>query len=390
MKSKLKMMKPRRPSDSGELSGEPGERHLQFLLSHGPGIIYALDVPDFTVTFISRNVADLLGYEAEEILVSGFWLAHVHPDDLTLVDRAFTALRAEGRHTYEYRFLHDDGTYHWMYDEMRLMPGSGGQPAEIFGVWLDVTQRRRAEEELRQAREETELAHRAKSELLAHMSHELRTPLSSILGFSELLADGSCGAVSDRQAQFLENILTSGHDLLGLINDLLDLVEIEAGRATLELADVDVGPLLADILDASQAMAVKAGLRLDHRLEHLLPMVRVEPRRFKQMLLNLLSNAIKLTPRGGTIAVHVRRRQTIRPGGGGAEMPGPWLAIAVTDSGPGIAAAAQPGVGLGLALTERLARSHGGLVWAESAGPGHGSTFVLALPVCSGGEDPVS
>jgi len=523
------------------------ERHLRFLLSYGPGIIYALDSVDLTVTFISGNVAELVGYEVEQFLVSGFWLAKVHPQDLLLVDAALKGLRAEGRHTYEYRFLHSDGTYHWMYDQMRLVPGTGGQPAEVFGVWLDVTPRRRVQEELRvtqehvrrilaaspamiyslrvagnsvapawisdnitpllgymprecfekpwwkngvhpadlaqaratqirfllegqgvqeyrfrhkdgryvwlrdesrvvrwitgeaaevvgswsdvterraaeealhsaertfqagqsQAKEDAERANRAKSEFLAHMSHELRTPLTSILGFSELLADGSSGAVNDQQALYLENIQTSGRDLLSLVNDLLDLVKIEAGRVELELVDVRVGPLITDIIDAMQAMAIKAGLRLTHELAHSLPAVRVDPRRFKQMLLNLLSNAIKFTPRDGSIDVHVARKEAIRPRGA-AEIPGSWLTIAVTDSGVGIAPedldrlfmafeqiagarpAAQPGTGLGLALTRRLAWHHGGHVWVESAGLHQGSTFVLALPVCDSVEDQAS
>jgi len=507
------------------------ERHLRFLLSYGPGIIYALDSVDFTVTFISENVTELVGYQVAQFLASGFWLTKVHPKDLPLVDDAFKALRAEGRHTYEYRFLHSDGTYHWMYDAMRLMPGAGGQLAEVFGVWLDITPQRRAQEELRaaearlaqgfdttpdavvmtnldhtlvylngsarslfgigaeddlasrrffgfqpawaaqnvaehglpmalaagvwtgesailtsagreipvllqillhsgtrpeeqmlsfiardiseikrveaelrKAKDEAERANRAKSEFLSNMSHELRTPLTSILGFSELLADGSCGEVNDQQELYLENIQTSGRDLLGLVNDLLDLVKIEAGRIDLELVDVQVGPFIADIVDAMQAMAAKAGLALTHHLEPSLPEVRVDPRRFKQMLLNLLSNAIKFTPGGGRVDVHVQVKKTIQPRGS-VKIPGTWLAIAVTDSGVGIALedldrlflafeqvagkqpAARPGTGLGLALTRRLARYHGGHVWVESAGLNRGSTFVLALPVHHTGEE---
>jgi PAS domain S-box-containing protein len=275
--------------------------------------------------------------------------------------------------------------------------GFGPDERLLAFLALDISALKAAENELRLTKEAAERANHAKTDFLSLISHELRTPLNSILGFAEMLADGIGGEVSGRQQSFLENILTSGRDLLGLINDLLDLVKIEAGKVELEAYAMDVGSLVEDIVGAFRTIAGNAGLRLDVEIERPLPMAQVDARRFKQMLLNYLSNAVKFTPPGGAIRVRTRSvgampQQSLPP------RPGSWLVVEVEDTGAGIAAEdfsrlfeafeqlgtrnfGQPGTGLGLALTRRLAELHGGLVWAESAGRGQGSTFAFALPM---------
>jgi PAS domain S-box-containing protein len=288
--------------------------------------------------------------------------------------------------------------------------GFGPEERLLAFLALDISAQKEAESELRLTKEAAERANHAKTDFLSLISHELRTPLTSILGFAEMLADGIGGELTPRQQSFLENILTSGRDLLGLINDLLDLVKIEAGKVELEAYAMDVGSLVEDITGAFTAIAGNAGLHLEVEIERPLPMVQVDARRFKQMLLNYLSNAVKFTPSGGTIRVRTRSvgaipatplttstalaavEQSLK------SRPGSWLVVEVEDSGAGIAAEdfnrlfeafeqlgtrnfGQPGTGLGLALTRRLAELHGGLVWAESAGRGEGSTFAFALPM---------
>jgi PAS domain S-box-containing protein len=298
--------------------------------------------------------------------------------------------------------------------ELQVLYHEGFGPDErlLAFLALDISAQKDAERELLLNKEAAERANHAKTDFLSLISHELRTPLTSILGFAEMLSDGIGGEVTSRQQSFLENILTSGRDLLGLINDLLDLVKIEAGKVELEAYAMDVGSLVEDIVGAFQAIAGNAGLRLEVEIQRPLPMAQVDARRFKQMLLNYLSNAVKFTPQGGVIRVRARVVGAGSAGlaglvgsagaaGSQQKLPlrsGSWLVIEVEDTGAGIAAEdfsrlfeafeqlgtrnfGQPGTGLGLALTRRLAELHGGLVWAESAGRGQGSSFAFALPM---------
>jgi signal transduction histidine kinase len=229
------------------------------------------------------------------------------------------------------------------------------------------------------------------------MSHELRTPLNSILGFAGLLEDGSCGPLNALQTQYLQDILHSSRHLLTLINDLLDLAQVEAGRIDLEPVEIEVSPFLSDITREAQAVAGAAGLGLRQEVDPHLPLLAVDPRRLKQMVLILLSNAIQFSPPGSEVVVSARLADRIRPGGA-SPLAGPWLAIGVRDHGVGIepqhvdlvfrafeqvpgSQKVCSGTGLGLSLIRRLAQLHDGHVWAESPGPGRGSTFFLALPV---------
>jgi GAF domain-containing protein/HAMP domain-containing protein len=230
-----------------------------------------------------------------------------------------------------------------------------------------------------------EIANKHKSEFLANMSHELRTPLNAIIGFSEVLLERLFGDLNVKQDDYLKDIHSSGKHLLSLINDILDLSKIEAGRMELEPSRVDVDTAIANALTLIRERAQAHGIALAKDVDASLGTIVADERKFKQILLNLLSNAVKFTPDGGRIEVNARRVD------GAAQ-------IAVSDTGIGIApedraavfeefrqvgrdyTKKQEGTGLGLALTRKFVELHGGRIWLEST-PGRGSTFTFTIPL---------
>jgi GAF domain-containing protein len=229
-----------------------------------------------------------------------------------------------------------------------------------------------------------EAASRHKSEFLANMSHELRTPLNAIIGFSEVLAEKMFGDVNDKQAEYLQDILESGRHLLSLINDILDLSKIEAGRMELEPADFDLPSAIENALILVRERAIRRGIRLGSKIDKRLGMISGDERKVKQVLLNLLSNALKFTPEEGQIDVAARLHNDL------AE-------VSVADTGIGIAPTDQDtvfeefrqvgtadkkaeGTGLGLTLSRKFIELHGGKIWVQSE-LGRGSTFTFTLPV---------
>jgi signal transduction histidine kinase len=231
-----------------------------------------------------------------------------------------------------------------------------------------------------------EAASRHKSEFLANMSHELRTPLNAVLGFSEVLLERMFGDVNAKQEEYLTDIAASGRHLLSLVNDILDLSKIEAGRMELELAEFDLPQTIDNTLMLVRERAGSRGVALEQTVDGRLPCIRGDERKIRQVLLNLLSNALKFTPAGGRIEVR-------------AGVVDGTAEVSVTDTGVGIALEDQAtvfeefrqvgtaekkaeGTGLGLALSRKFVELHGGRIWVTSQ-PGVGSTFAFTLPLPS-------
>jgi len=248
-----------------------------------------------------------------------------------------------------------------------------------------------------QEKTRAEGANRAKSDFLANMSHELRTPLNAIIGFSEMMTSEIYGALgSPRYKEYSHDILSSGQHLLAVINDILDMSKIEAGKLTLHFQAVDVLDVAEDTVRLVRARAEEAGLRMICNVSASLPEVRADYRALKQILLNLLSNAVKFTPRGGEVTLSADVIE---------ELSGPRVRIEVRDTGIGISkedlarlakpfeqvetqfAKTQQGTGLGLALVKSLVELHGGMFTIDST-PGHGvvAGFTLALKSAAGEE----
>jgi PAS domain S-box-containing protein len=329
-----------------------------------------------------------LGWSVEELLSVPF-IDFVHPDDreATLREVARQTIAGEPVIRFENRYRHQDGS--WRILSWRSVPQPDGL---MFATARDVTDVHQAQEILRAAKESADVANRAKSDFLAKMSHELRTPLNSIIGFSEILEAESVGPLSDKQHRYVANVLLSGRNLLQLINDILDLSKVEAGRMELLTAPLAVEEAIAQARELVGPLADKKGLQLDVAVAPALPPLLADPAKFKQIMLNLLSNAIKFTPEGGRVGMSAR----LLPGSGNGAGP-LAVEVAVSDTGIGIApenlerifkefeqVGSDPlknseGTGLGLALTRKLVQLHGGRVWVEST-PGLGSIFRFSMP----------
>jgi signal transduction histidine kinase len=239
----------------------------------------------------------------------------------------------------------------------------------------------RMSDELRRLYRELETASQHKSDFLANMSHELRTPLNAIIGFSQVLREGMAGDVSDKQAEYLEDILSSGNHLLSLINDVLDLSKVEAGQV--ELEPFSLQPALERGVAMVRERATRDEVQVTLAPNADVDIIAGDERRIRQVIFNLLSNAVKFTPSGGSVDVSTRRSNG-------------EVSVSVADTGPGIAPddlrrvfeefqqteagiEQGEGTGLGLALSKRLVELHGGRMWVHSE-LGRGSRFVFTLP----------
>ncbi|MFN2489248.1 MAG: ATP-binding protein [Actinomycetota bacterium] len=369
-------------------------QQLRLLLESTPGGIYGIDV-EGRCTFINRAAADMLGYPPEDVLGEQMHelIHHSHPDGSPYAVEDCPIYRAfrDGSGCCienEVLFRRDGSSFSAEYSadpivEQDVICGA-------VATLVDITERKQAEAALKAARDEAERADRAKSEFLSRMSHELRTPMNAILGFAQLL---ELDDLTPEQLDAVGHILKAGNHLLGLINEVLDIARIEAGRMSLSIEPVEVAEVVNEVIDLIRPMSTERDIRVSTELGQVQDVhVLADRQRFKQVLLNLVSNAVKYNRASGTVLVFF---EDVGEG---------QLSIKVHDTGWGIApertedlfkpferlgvhGTGVEGSGLGLAISKRLAEVMGGEVGVDSV-VGEGSTFWVQLPLGKGAPQP--
>jgi|GEM_PF-1752952 len=334
--------------------------------------------------FVNSKAAQILGARSPEELVGKPVLSIIHPDYHDVVrERILMEEAGKIAPLIEEKFLRMDGSP--VDVEIVAIPVKIQGKIYKYGVFSDITERKRAVE-LRIEKEALEYASKAKSDFLASMSHELRTPLNAILGFSELLGNGIAGELNEKQKRYIDNINNSGNFLLTLINDILDLSKVEAGKIELNIENLSIPVTIDETLTLIKEKAMKHNININKEIDPELIFIEADKQRVKQILFNLLSNAVKFSKEeGGTVTVSAKKN-------------GELAEISVSDTGIGIKpenmnklfkkfeqldkeiSAKYGGTGLGLSICKQLSELHGGKIWAQSK-YGEGSIFTFTLPL---------
>lgn len=341
---------------------------------------------------VSAEIATLYRVSIDQVprTVADF-LSFVHPADRERVAALYSDLARSPRdYEIEYRVVCGDGAIRYFHEVGEIDHEAATRSPSYTGTIQDITARKQLQEEMHRALEQAKSANRTKTAFLANMSHELRTPLNAIIGFSEMLTDELFGPLTAKQAEYLQDIHSSGQHLLKLVNDILDLAKVEAGQLKLALEPVEIGEVVYECIRLLRDRAEEHKQRLRVAVAPDLPTLRADRLRVKQVLLNLVSNAIKFTPRASEVTVAVARN-------------GEGILIQIADTGIGmrpedIDLALQPfwqvdtslarkyeGAGLGLPLAKTVIDLHGGRLSIDSK-PGIGTTVEVWLPIETGGE----
>lgn len=310
----------------------------------------------------------------------------IHPDDRSTVRaRIKEAIEKTGKYEGYHRVVLPHGGERTIHALGEVVFGADGIPLQFNGTAQDVTKRKKAEDLLRAAKDLAEDANRTKTEFLANISHELRTPLNSIIGFTDIMREEIFGPIKEpKYLEYAADVNNSGRHLLSLINDVLDVSVIESGNLVLDEAPTDVGPMVDTCRRIIIDRATRAGIHVTVDLKEPFPLLQVDERRIKQILLNLLSNAVKFTPEGGTVTLSGKIDANgaavfqISDTGIGIEEKD-LDAVLVPFGQAGSAESRQhEGVGLGLPLSKSLAELHGGSLKIEST-PGKGTQVTVRL-----------
>lgn len=367
-----------------ELAALVSQERLQHLLSSSPGVIYTSKTSgDELTTFISENVVTMMGYEAREFIEnSTFWLSHIHPEDMEAVLVERSNLFEQGQRTHEYRFLHKDGTYRWVYDQAKLVRDDAGKPLEIIGYWADITKRKQLEEELRSALLKEKELNELKSRFITMTSHEFRTPLSTILSSAELLEHYRHRWNEEKQLTYLRRIQCAVKHMNEILNDVLIIGRAEAGRLDFRPTQLELVEYCRNLVEEIQ-LNVKNQHAIAFSSQNQSILCCMDEKLLGHILSNLLSNAIKYSPTSSTVKFTLTLEQE-------------QAVFEIQDRGIGIPPEDLPhlfesfhratnvgniqGTGLGLAIVKNCVDTHKGEITVRSV-VDMGTTFTVTLPL---------
>ena len=380
------------------------EVRYRLLAENVTDTIWTMSLDPLRFTYVSPSVERMRGYSVEEAMAM--------PLEQTLtresLERVSKALAEEldreaagnsnpnRSKTVEVEQCCNGGSISWGEITTTFLRDNKGKAVGLLGVTRDISERKRAEQ-LYQAKIAADASNTAKSEFLSHMSHELRTPLNHIMGFTELILGKNFGTLNETQEEYLNDVYQSSQHLLALVNEILDVSKIEAGKLELKKTEINIRQLLEQSLSV-MGKSVHREIHLTASIGEIPDRITADELRLKQILFNLLSNAFKFTEDGGNIRLTAHNTTTtgVQPDTKAVEKQ---LEISVIDTGIGIrkediekifepfSQLESPlrrkyhGTGLGLALTRSLVEMHGGRIWAESNGPGRGAAFRFTLPI---------
>ncbi len=370
------------------------EERLQFMMSNSPAVIYTCRPSgDFGATFITENVVHQLGHAAEDFLADpGFWAANIHPDDRQRVFDGLSALFEQGTHTHEYRFRHKDGTWRWMHDALKLVRNADGDPAEILGSWIDITDRRRSQQERLDL--ERRLLHAQKLEslgvLAGGIAHDFNNLLMAILGNLDLAlrnvpADSPVRANIEKSAQAARRAADLTRQMLAY-----------SGKGKFVLKAMDLNGLVEENAHLFRSSAARTAT-LDVRLGRPLPSIEADTGQVQQVIMNLITNASEaIGEASGRIAIttgveECDTRRLMMSWIDDVPPPGRFVCLEVSDTGCGMDEQTQqrlfdpffstkaPGRGLGMSAILGIVRGHGGAIFVDSS-PGGGTSIRILFP----------
>ncbi|AFY53331.1 PAS domain S-box [Rivularia sp. PCC 7116] len=366
------------------------QEKLQHMLFSSTGVIYSSEIyEDYAVTFISDNIVDITGYQSEDILCdSNFWLSHIHPEDIQLYLTELTKVFTEKKVSIEYRFLHENGNYIWIYEQSKLIKDNAGNPLEIIGYRIEITERKNLEQDLQQTLEKEKEVNELKSRFISMASHEFRTPLSTILSSSELLENYHHKWDDEKKLKHFHRINKAVQHMNSLLHDVLFLSKVEADKVDSNPQELDLvefsSQLIEDVQINQKANKVdKADIKFDFITSHAQLIGYFDEKLLAHIFNNLISNAIKYSKSGTTITLTLDAQDS-------------QILFEIQDEGIGIPpedlpslfdsfhrcnnVGNIPGTGLGLSIVKKCVDVLQGDIKVSSE-VGVGTKFSIKLPV---------